>query len=159
MQRIVKKRILKTLVTNAKNFCNWLQRHLTLFGRTMLTKVESLSRLIYPAYSLAIPPRIIKEINRTNFNFIWKNKHHYIRNSNLIKDYDEGGIKAIDFGIMNGILKIKWLQSFLKNDDEIWFSVPSLVFNKVRGIEFLLVCDFEISKLPINCPKFTNSFC
>ena len=30
-----------------------------------------------------------------------------------------------------------------------WFSIPSLVFNKVGGIEFLLVCDFEMSKLSI----------
>ena len=85
-----------------------------LFGRTMLTKVESLSRLIYPAYFLAIPPRLIKEINRTNFNFIWKNKHHYIRNRDMIKDYEDGGTKAIDFEIMNGILKIKWLRSFFQ---------------------------------------------
>lgn len=112
MLKIVKKRIFKKLLINAKKTLNnWLQRDLTLFGRTMLTKVESLSRLIYPAYSLAIPPRIIKEINRTNFNFIWKNKHHYIRNSDLIKNYEDGGIKVIDFEIMNGILKIKWLCS------------------------------------------------
>ena len=63
-------------------------------------------------------------------------------------------MKAIDFEIMNGILKIKWLRSFLRNDDEIWFSIPSLVFSKVGGIEFLLVCDFEISKLPIKLSKF-----
>ena len=99
---------------------NWLQRDLTLFGRTMLTKVESLSRLIYPSYSLAIPPKLIKEMNRIHFKFIWKNKHHYIRKGDLLKNYEEGGIKAIDFEIMNGTLKIKWLQSFLRKGEEIW---------------------------------------
>lgn len=72
----------------------------------------------------------------------------------MIKNYEDGGIKVIDFEMMNGILKIKWLRSFLKNDDEIRFSLPSLVFNKVGGIEFLLVCDFEISKLPIKLSAF-----
>ena len=52
----------------------------------------------------------------------------------MIKYYEDGGVKAIDFEIMNGILKINWLQSFLRNDDEIWFSIPSLVFRKVGGI-------------------------
>jgi len=89
----------------------------------MLTKIESISRLIYPSCSLAISPKLIKEINRINFNFIWKNKHHYIRKGDLLKDYEEGGIKAIDFEIMNGILKVKWLQSFLRNGEEIWFSL------------------------------------
>ena len=63
-------------------------------------------------------------------------------------------MKAIDFEIMNRILMIKWLRSFLRNHDEIWLSIPSLVFNKVGSIEFLLVCDFEISKLPIKLSKF-----
>lgn len=88
-----------------------------------------------------------------NFNFIWKNKHHYIKND-LVKNYKVGGIKAIDFEIMNGMLKINWLRSFLRNGDEIWFSLPSLIFSKVGGIEFLLVCDFEISKLPIKLSQF-----
>ena len=102
----------------------------------MLTKIESISRLIYPAYSLAISPRIINEINRIHFNFVWKNKHHYIRKGDLLKDHEEGGIKPIDFEIMNRILNIKWLQLFLKSGEEIWFSLPTLVFSKVGGIQF-----------------------
>uniref|UniRef100_A0A8C6K9W5 Reverse transcriptase domain-containing protein n=1 Tax=Nothobranchius furzeri TaxID=105023 RepID=A0A8C6K9W5_NOTFU len=148
------KNIQNTIDKCKKTLNHWLQRDLTLFGRIMLTKVESLSRFIYPAYSLAIPPRIIKDINKVNFNFIWKNKHHYVSNRDLIKDYEEGGLKAIDFEIMNGILKINWLRSFLKNDNDIWFLIPSLIFNKVGGIQLLLVCDFEISKLPIKLSKF-----
>lgn len=66
--------------------------------------------MIYPAYSLAISPKIIKEINILNLNFIWKNKHHYIKKGDLLKNDEDGGIKAIDFEIMNGVLKIKWLQ-------------------------------------------------
>lgn len=133
---------------------NWLQRDLTLFGRTLLTKMETLSRFIYPAYSLSIPPKIIKEINKLNFNFIWRNKHHYIKKGNTIKNFEDGGIKAIDFEIMNGVLKIKWLQSFMKSSHEIWFAVPSMVFSKVGGVEFLLRCDFDIPKLPIKLSAF-----
>lgn len=55
---------------------------------------------------------------------------------------------------MNGVLKVKWLQSFLRNGKEEWFSLPSLVFNKLGGIEFLLKCDFEISKLPVKLSAF-----
>lgn len=114
-----------------KTINHWLQRDLTLFGRTVLTKVEPLSRLIYPPYSLAIPPKIIKEINKVNFNFIWKNKHHYIRNRDLIKDYEEGGIKAIDFEIMNGMLKINWLRPFLKMIMRSGFSCHLLFSTKL----------------------------
>lgn len=128
---------------------NWLQRDLTIFGRTLLTKMETLSRFIYPAYSLSIPSKIIKEINKLNFNFIWRNKHHYIKKGNVVKSYEDGGIKVIDLEIMNGVLKLKWLQSFLRSSHEIWFAVPSLVFSKIGGIEFLLRCDFDIPELPV----------
>lgn len=149
-----KKNIQDNIDKCGKTLNSWLQRDLTLFGRTMLTKIESISRLIYPSYSLAISPKLIKEINRINFNFIWKNKHHYIRKGDLLKNYEEGGIKAIDFEIMNGMLKVKWLQSFLRNGEEIWFSLPAYIFDKVGGITFLITCDFEISKLPIKLSTF-----
>jgi len=55
---------------------------------------------------------------------------------------------------MNGTLKMRWLQSLLKNGDLIWFVVPSFVFQEVGGIELLLKCDFELSKLPLKISAF-----
>lgn len=49
---------------------------------------------------------------------------------------------------------MKWLQSFLKEGEEIWFSLPTDVFSNVGGIEFSLAHDFEISKLPIKLSTF-----
>ncbi len=53
---------------------------------------------------------------------------------------------------------MKWLKSFLRNGKEVWFPLHShshsLVFNKLGGIEFLLKCDFEISKLPVELSTF-----
>lgn len=55
-----KKNIQDNIDKCGKTLNSWLQRDLTLFGRTMLTKIESISRLIYPSYSLAISPKLIK---------------------------------------------------------------------------------------------------
>ncbi len=38
----------------------------------------------------------------------------------MIKDYEEGGLKTIDFDIMSGVIKLKWLQSFLINESSFW---------------------------------------
>ncbi len=51
----------------------WLQRDLSIFGRTYLTKMESISRGIHPASSLALCSDFVKSINQLNFNFIWRN--------------------------------------------------------------------------------------
>ncbi len=43
---------------------SWLLRDISLLGRIFLTKMESISRLIYPAYTIAISNRDIKKINQ-----------------------------------------------------------------------------------------------
>lgn len=39
---------------------------LSLFGRILLTKTESLSRLIYPAFFLPLSPNLFKSVNTIN---------------------------------------------------------------------------------------------
>uniref|UniRef100_A0A8C6WYS4 Reverse transcriptase domain-containing protein n=1 Tax=Neogobius melanostomus TaxID=47308 RepID=A0A8C6WYS4_9GOBI len=132
----------------------WLQRDISIFGRILLTKMDSLSRLIYPAYSLPITQKMIKATNNIHFNFIWRNKCHYISKDDMIKSYQDGGGNAIDFDTMNGILKLKWLKTWLNNIHSIWYFIPNMLFNKMGGIHFLLKCDFEMSKLPVKLSDF-----
>lgn len=142
-------------VHKCSNFLNnWSQRDLSILGRILLTKTESISRLIYPAYSIGVPNSAIKSINQINFNFIWKRKTHYIRQGNLIKSYEEGGLQAIDFDSLNGTLKINWLRSFVKNPNNVCFFIPEIIFSKLGGINFLLTCDFNVKKLPIHLSSF-----
>lgn len=133
---------------------NWTQRDLSILGRIFLTKMESISRLIYPAYTLGVPKSAIKSINQINFDFIWKRKTHYIRQGNLVKQYEDGGLQAIDFDSLNGTLKINWLRSFLRNQNSLWFHIPNKIFSELGGISFLLRCDFDIKKLPIKLSSF-----
>ncbi len=52
-------------------FDNWLRRDLSISGRILLTKVEGLSRLIFPGLSLFVQDSW-KDINRLLVNFCWK---------------------------------------------------------------------------------------
>lgn len=116
--------------------------------------MESLSRLIYPSYCLPVSDNMMKKINQNHYNFIWKNKYHYIRKNDIVKSLQDGGLNVIDFESMNGTIKLKWLQSFLKNSNGFWFSFPKMIFESVGGIDFLLKCDFDISKLPLKLADF-----
>lgn len=137
-----------------KILISWLQRDLSIFGRVLLTKTEGISRLIYPSQCLYVSNRLINNINQINFNYIWRNKQHYIRKNDVVKSFEEGGLNVIDFEAMDGSIKLKWLQSFINNSNNIWFYFPKVIFEKLGGIEFLLKCDFEISKLPIKLSNF-----
>uniref|UniRef100_A0A669EBX3 Reverse transcriptase domain-containing protein n=1 Tax=Oreochromis niloticus TaxID=8128 RepID=A0A669EBX3_ORENI len=133
---------------------NWAQRDLSILGRIFLTKMESISRLVYPAYAVGVPKSAIKAINQLNFDFIWKRKTHYIRQGNLVKRFEDGGLQAIEFDSLNGTLKINWLRSFLRSQNSLWFHIPSKIFSDLGGINLLLRCDFDIRKLPIKLSSF-----
>ena len=132
----------------------WLQRDITIFGRVLLSKMDSLSRLVYPACSLPISARMIKSINTINFKFIWKNKCQYIRKDDMVKLYEEGGVNAIDFEVMNGVLKLKWLKAFVSDVHSFWAIIPNMIFQKLGGIDFILRCDFHCTSLPVKLSTF-----
>lgn len=115
--------------------------------------MESISRLIYPAYTIAVSNRAIKKINQINFGYIWKKKTHYMKKVEMIKQYKEGGLQAIDFDSINETLKMNWLKSLL-NNNSFWFHIPRELFKKLGGIEFLLRCDFTAQRLPVKLSQF-----
>ncbi|KAF7654162.1 hypothetical protein LDENG_00073330 [Lucifuga dentata] len=70
----------KPIIEKTQKWFN--MRDLTLKGRTLLTKAEGINRLVYAALSLYVDTSVSKEIDRLLFSFLWKNKTHYIKDSN-----------------------------------------------------------------------------
>lgn len=132
----------------------WLVRDLSLNGRVLLSKSEGLSRLIYPAMVMDVPQEYITQIDRKMFDFIWKNKPHYLKKNVLCNSYSEGGLNALDFGTANMVFKINWFKRYIKEKDKLWFIIPELLFRKVGGIEFLLHCNYDVGKIPVNLSNF-----
>ena len=120
---------------------SWLQRDITVFGRVLLSKMESLSRAIYPAFSQEISDTMIKLINNINFKFIWKNKCQYVRRDEVVKSIEEDGVNAIDFSVMNGVLKLKLLYSFILKFFKKWEALN-------------LCCDYDIYELPVKLSHY-----
>lgn len=83
-----------------------------------------------------------------------RKKKHYISKGNLTKPFEEGGLQAIDFECLNSTLKLNWLKSFIKHQHKLWFLFPNYLFSKIGGIDFLLCCDFDVRKIPIQLSPF-----
>lgn len=62
----------------------------------------------------------IKAINKLNLDFYMENEKSLCK-SDMIKHYEEGGLNTIDFDIMNGVIKLRWLQSFINDKSSFWF--------------------------------------
>ncbi len=71
-------------------FNNWLQRDLIIIGRVLLTKVEGVSRLIYPTLSLFVQDFTCKRMNDLYIKLVWRNKHHHLRKEILQGPRNEG---------------------------------------------------------------------
>lgn len=137
-----------------RKFNSWLQRDLSLRGRTLIAKAEGISRMTYPALSLYVDKAACADIDRMLFDFLWKHKRHYIKKSVIINNYECGGLNFLDFASLNNTFKINWLKQYLINPDSFWNTLPSLVFSKVGGLPFLLLCNYNITKLPLKLSNF-----
>ena len=93
-----------------KTLNSWKRRKLTLHGRIKIVKTLGLSKLIYNTSVLVIPEHYVKEINKLTFNFIWEEKPAKIKKKTIISDIKHGGLKMLDFEIMDKALKIAWIK-------------------------------------------------
>ncbi len=142
------------IVKSQKKFNSWLQRDLSVRGRILLSKAEGLSRLTYAALSLELDKGTLKKVDSMLNKFVWKNKIHYIRKSVLMNPTKQGGLDFLDFTTLNNTFKINWLKNFLKNPFSLWNIIPNYIFSKVGGLNFLLLCNYNVSKIPVKLSNF-----
>lgn len=140
--------------TTKKKLNMWLQRDLSLKGRILLSKAEGLSRLTYAALSLNVDSATLKKIDTMLLNFVWKNKTHFIRKSVLGNTVEKGGLNFLDFTTLNNTFKINYIKNCLNNPLSIWNLIPNVIFSKLGGLKFLLICNYNILKIPIKLSHF-----
>ena len=129
-------------------------RDLSIYGRVLLAKAEGISRSVYMSLSMDLPVNVCKELDRMLFNFIWRNKAHYLKKEILCNQKGNGGLEVLSFETMNNIFKINWLCRLVRENANMWNAIPNFLFNKLGGILFLLKCNFKMDKIPIKLSNF-----
>jgi len=79
-------------------------------------KILGLSKLIYNASVLAMSKHTVKRINKIIFNFLWDGKPAKIKKKTIIAEKKHGGLKLIDFEIMERSLKLAWIKRIAENN-------------------------------------------
>ncbi|KAK2847569.1 hypothetical protein Q5P01_010568 [Channa striata] len=125
-----------------------------MIGRVLLSEADGISRFVYPTLSLSVHQNTCKEINKVLINFVWKNKRHHLKNEILAGSWAEG-VELLDFGDLNYTFKIKCIKECLKAPNSLWYFIPVNVFEKMGGLQFLLLCDYDVTKLPQNQQTLT----
>ena len=95
---------------------------------------------------------VIKEINTTIYNFVWKGKDKVTRMA-LISDYKDGGLKMPHIESVVKTQGILCVKRFLDERDSPWKKFLSYYLKNV-GSAFFLQCNFSTAFLPSTLPQF-----
>ena len=91
----------------------WRLRLLTLLGKVTVIKSLLASQLVYILTPLPTHRKLLEEINRILFSFLWDGRGERIKRSEMINDYEKGGLKMLDIKTFNSSLKSIWIKKYL----------------------------------------------
>ena len=131
----------------------WECRRLTLFGKITVLKSLIASQLVYILSPLTTNHRVLREINRLFYDFLWNGKGDKIKREVMINDYEKGGLKMIDIESFNKGLKTTWVKKYTDvNNHGKWKHFFDLELRNYGGSAFF---SGNLSKKDLS--KYVNS--
>ena len=97
----------------------WKMRNLTYYGKVVILKSLILSQFVYVASVLPIPPKLVVDLNKLMYNFLWNSKREKVKRAVLINDTIKGGLRMIDLKSKFQSLHLSWLSKFFENDNDV----------------------------------------
>ncbi len=94
-------------------FERWKNRHLSIFGKSLIIKSLAASILVHTMSILDTPTEILDEIEKLIFGFLWE-KNEKIKRKTLIMNKLKGGINMLDIHCKNKALKASWIKRLNK---------------------------------------------
>ena len=113
----------------------WSSRSLTLFGKVLIIKSLGLSQIPYSASNTNVPKDMITTVKRKLFSFLWNKKKDKVKREGLYQDFDKGGIRMTDVGLMLKVMRLAWIPRLLKHTNSNWSSLPNFFLKKTRWLK------------------------
>ena len=102
--------ILSEKIERVKNILSsWSARRLTLLGKITIIKALAVSQIVHVLTSLPTHQGALKEIDTLLYDFLSESKGDKLKRTQMINDYDKGGLKMIDIQSFNKLLNKKWV--------------------------------------------------
>ena len=94
----------------------WRIRYLTLEGKIQVFKTLGLSKMQYLAMMSNVPNSIIETLKVIHNKFLWSNKPAWVKQTTLIGNYSDGGLRAVDIVSKLKALKMTWIRRLVDNN-------------------------------------------
>ena len=127
-ERAKKLNVEDKIATLEKTLNSWKRRKLTLTGKIHIVKTSGLSKRIYSASVLAMSKHTVKRILKNHFHLPlgWQTCQNKEKKT-IIAEKKHGGLKMIDFEIMERSLKIAWIKRIVENNHTAGKIIPEHV--------------------------------
>ena len=127
----------------------WRTREITYFGRMVVVKTLGLSKLIYSATMLPLPPNICDNIEKEIDRFVWKGRKRRIKKAVLCRAIDNGGIGQLSIKEHFYAIKASWIPRILRQKNESWNVIARFHLNKFgKDLAILNFTFYDPSQFP-----------
>ena len=100
----------------------------------------------------------VERINKIIYNFLWDGKPAKIKRKTIIVEKKHGGLKMIDFVIMEQSLKLAWIKRIAENNHTAWKIIPEQALSQYGGFAFFTQCQYDINFCDLqNLPEFNRT--
>ena len=123
------------VTTDTKNILSvWRLRGLSLAGRTQVFKALALSKAMFICTMKSCSKKFLDDLNVIKKDFIWRGRKPKIKQTSLIGDYNEGGMKDIDIKAKLDSLKIQWVKGLANKNFHSWKIILNVLLKDVGGV-------------------------
>ena len=151
---LLEKNFIEKLDTIKKLINIWSSRGLSLYGKVTIIKSLIIPKFVYVSSLLPTPKEVIKQLNQLLFKFLWKGVDKVTRLS-AINEYENGGLKMIDFETMVKSLRLTWLKKIFGENDGAWKSYIRHILKQSGGF-FLFRCNYDVKDIPIRSQFYSE---
>ena len=137
-QKLLKeKNFIEGLDSVEKKLINiWSSKGLSIYAKVTITKPFLIPKFVYVCSVLPTPKKLIQELNKELFKFLWKGTDK-VRRVSVINEYEEGGLRKIDLECMVKSLRLAWLRRVFNEINGPWKSFLQHLLKPLRWFPFL----------------------
>jgi len=129
----------------------WLQRNLSMKGKITVLRSLVIPKLLYLCSNLYVPDEYIKQVQELTFKFLWGYKPPKIKQSTIIANIHQGGLKMPLFSEVVRSAKIMWIKRILDVRESKW---KILAYKLMSATEFDLYCKNDIKYIKPKSPFY-----
>ena len=117
-----------------KIFNNWKSRKLTPIGRITVIKSLALPKFNHIFASVPCNQKLLNEINKTFFSYLWNGKPDKIKRNLVTKPYKSGGLNMVNVFHFEMAQKLSWIKRIVNSDDHAWCPILAAKHPKILNV-------------------------